>query len=106
MPDQLDDMCDQLVKNLKQLGALDHGLSQQADFDKAARTPSWSMDSHKLNFKLQFNDCIIEFPIQWRNNPRLLVTEFIGTYCFLAQAIWLEKGKIDYKVMATGQKTL
>ena len=93
MPEQLDDMCDQLVKNLKQLGALNHGLSEQAEFDKTARTPTWSVDSHKLMFKLQFDECTVEFPIQWRNNPRLLVTEFIGTYAFLAQTIWMDHGK-------------
>ena len=90
----MDDMFDQLVKNLKQLGALDHGLSEQADFDKSSRVPNWSMDSHKLHFKLQFDECVVEFPIQWRNNPRLLVTEFMGTYNFLAHTIWMERGKL------------
>ena len=87
-------MCDQYVKNLKQLGALDHGINEQADFDKSARIPNWSMESHKLNFKIQFNDCVIEFPIQWRNSPRMLVTEFMGVYGFLAQTIYVDKGKI------------
>ena len=87
-------MCDQFVKNLKQLGALDHGLEEQADFDKSARVPTWAMDSLKLNFKVQFDDCVIEFPIQWRNNPRLLVTEFMGTYSFLAQTLHVDRGKI------------
>ena len=52
MPDQLDDMCDQLVTNLKKLGALDHGLTEQADFDKTASNPKWAMGSHRLNFKI------------------------------------------------------
>jgi len=93
VPDQLDDMFDQLVRNLKQLGALDHGLVEQADFDKAARAPTWALNSQRLNFKLQFDDCTIEFPLQWRNNPRMLVTEFVGVYGYLAAKLYVPKGK-------------
>ena len=92
MPAQLDDMCDQLVTNLKKLGALDHGLSEQADFDKTASVPQWSMDSLRLNFKVQFDEMEVEFPIQWRNNPKLLAAEFFGTYAFLASRIELDSG--------------
>ena len=106
MPAQLDDMCDQLVRNLKRLGALDHGLTEQADFDKTAGVPQWSMDRLQLNFKVRFDEMEVEFPIQWRNNPRLLAAEFFGTYTFLAECIRLDPGKkLHLKLRNYGQMT-
>lgn len=90
-------MCDQLVTNLKKLGALDHGLTEQADFDKTAGNPKWSMGSHRLNFQIRFDEMVVEFPIQWRNNPRLLAAEYFGTYTFLANCMQIDPGKTIIK---------
>ena len=85
-------MIEQLINNFERLGAMSHGLEAQGQFDKSAKTPDWSQDSHSLTFQIQMQGITIEFPIQWRENPKVVVAEFVGAYAFLIDHLILETG--------------
>ena len=93
----MDDMMEQLVNNFDRLGAMNHGLADQGQFDKSAKVPDWNRNSHSMQFRIQMQGITVEFPIQWRDNPRLLVAEFAGAYAFLVDHLIVKPGKIKFK---------
>ena len=84
---------DQLIANLKRLGALDHRIDEQSVFDKDPKMMTFQIQDNNMQFELQFDEVTVRFPLQWRGHPQLLLAEYLGVYSFLTANLRVE-GKV------------
>ena len=86
---------DQLMQNLKRLGAMDHQIEEQTIFDKSGKEPRFQNQDNNMMFEIQCDEAVVKFPLQWRGQPQWLIAEFFGVYCFLTAHLRVEGKRME-----------